>query len=133
MDTTPRRDPDRSRRGADDPDWHPLQHDFGLTAVGINVYRAREAGDVLIARHDETAAGHEELYYLADGRARFVLDDEEHELDAGTTVVVRNSAVVREAVALEPGTTVLAVGGRPDPAFRSSWQAHHFEDVPRVE
>jgi mannose-6-phosphate isomerase-like protein (cupin superfamily) len=115
-----------------DPDWHPLQHHFGLTTVGLNVYRAQEPGHVLVESHDETSSGHEELYYVTEGRAWFVLDGEEREVDAGTIVAVRDPAVRREASALEPGTTLLAIGGKPDPEFRSSWQAHHFEGVARV-
>ncbi|MBD0329643.1 MAG: AraC family ligand binding domain-containing protein [Thermoleophilia bacterium] len=116
-----------------DPEWYPLQHHFRLTTAGINVYRAREPGHVLVERHDETRAGHEELYFVTAGRARFVLDGEEREARAGTVVVVRDPTVVREAVALDAGTTLLAVGGRPDAAFRSSWRPHHFRDVPRVD
>ena len=29
---------------AGDPDWYPIQHHFGLTAAGVNVYVAAAAG-----------------------------------------------------------------------------------------
>jgi len=29
---------------ADDPEWYPLQHHFGLTAFGANVYVTRADG-----------------------------------------------------------------------------------------
>jgi hypothetical protein len=118
---------------ADDPDWYPLQHHFGLTTVGLNAYVARAAGHGLIAPHDETAAGHEELYLVTAGRARFVIDDQGFDVPAGSVAVIRDPTVHRQALALEPGTTVVAVGGAPDPDFESSWQPHHFEGVPRVE
>ena len=116
-----------------DPDWYPLQHYFGLTTVGVNAYVARASGDVLVEAHDETGSGHEELYFIAAGSASFTVDGEERDVGAGTVVVVREPAVRRQAVAREPGTTVIAVGGRPDPGFVSSWQPHHFEGIPRAE
>jgi quercetin dioxygenase-like cupin family protein len=116
-----------------DPDWYPVQHHFGLTAFGANVYVAPDAGHELIGEHDETHSGHEELYYLATGRARFTLDAEESELEAGTVVAVPDPAVRRRAVALEPGTTLVAVGGPANPEFVSSWRPDHFEGVPRAE
>jgi quercetin dioxygenase-like cupin family protein len=118
---------------AKDPEWYPLQHHFGLTAFGANVYVARVAQDELIGEHDETHSGHEELYFLATGRARFTLDGTEQELDAGSVVAVPDPSVRRHAIALEPGTTLVAVGGPGGPGFTSSWSARHFEGVPRAE
>ena len=41
----------------------------------------------------------------------------------GGVVAVRDPALVREAVALEAGTLILAVGGRPGVAFTpSAWE-----------
>ena len=116
-----------------DPDWYPLQHYFGLTGFGANVYVAQTAERSLIAEHDETAAGHQELYVVISGRARFRLDGEEYDVGSGDVVAVRDPQVRRQAIALEPGTTLLAVGARPDENFRSSWQPHHFDGVPRAE
>jgi hypothetical protein len=116
-----------------DPDWYPIQHYFGLTAFGINAYVACEAGQGLIGDHDETASGQEEVYVVTAGRARFVLDGVEHQVGAGTVVALPDPATKRSAVALEPGTTVLAVGGPRRDRFESSWQAHHFEGVARSE
>ena len=59
---------------ADDPDWHPVTHHFGLTAFGLNAFVAREAGQELIGEHDETGSGQEEVYVVLDGVARFWLD-----------------------------------------------------------
>ena len=115
-----------------DPVWHPLQHHFGLTAFGVNAYTAPEAGLELLGAHDESASGQEELYVVTSGVARFTLDGEELEARAPFVVAVPDPAVTRAAVALEPGTTVLAVGGERREAFRSSWNARHFESVPRA-
>jgi hypothetical protein len=82
-----------------------------------------------VERHDEreddgSAAGrHEELYVVLRGRARFVVDGEAHDAPAGTLVAVLDPAAVREAVAEEEGTVVLAVGARPGVAFEPSpWE-----------
>jgi hypothetical protein len=47
-------------------------------------------------------------------------------------VAKEDPAVMREARALEVGTTVVALGGEPRDRFESSWQSHHFEGVPRA-
>jgi tetratricopeptide (TPR) repeat protein len=116
----------RSRHGYD---WHPVRRHFGIRAFGANANVAREAGDVVVDEHDETGGdgGQEELYVVLRGRARFVLDGEEIEAPAGTFVYVGDPAVKRGATALEPGTVVFAVGGRPGQAFRpSSWEHGRF-------
>jgi hypothetical protein len=67
------------------------------------------------------------------GAARFTLDGSEVDAGAGTLVLVR-PGVHREAVATEPDTLVLAVGGPPtfEPAG-SEWlelARPHFETDP---
>jgi hypothetical protein len=76
-----------------DPDWHPIQHFFYLTAT---------------------------------------IDGVGHEVDAGTVVALADPATRRSAVALEPGTTIIAVGGEKRERFETSWLRHHFEGVPQV-
>ena len=115
-----------------DPDWFPLQHHFGLTAFGVNVYVATAAGETLLERHDETGSGQEELYLVTAGSARFELDGEEVLAEAPFVVAVPDPAVRCGARAVEAGTTVVALGGEPRERFDSSWQSHHFENVPRV-
>lgn len=118
---------------AGDPDWHPIQHYFRLTAFGINAYVAREAGQELIGDHDEAGSDQEEVYVVTAGRARFTIDGAEHDVDAGCVVALADPATKRAAVGLEPGTTILAVGGAKQESFASSWQPRHFEGVPQVE
>ena len=115
-----------------DPEWYPIQHHFGLTAVGVNVYVASAAGDELLERHDETHSNQEELYLVVAGAARFEIDGEEVRAEAPYVVAVNDPAVVRQANALEAGTTVVALGGEPRERFESSWQSKHFEGVPQV-
>jgi len=51
------------------------------------------------------------------GAARFTVDGTSVDIPHGGVVAVRDPALVREAVALEAGTLVLVVGGRPGVAF----------------
>lgn len=115
-----------------DPVWHPLQHYFGFTAFGVNVYTAPEPGGSLIGDHDESESGQEELYLVTAGAARFTIDAEEHVVPSVGIVAVPDPAVRRSAIAEEPGTTVVVVGGRHAEQFDSSWQPEHFEGVPRA-
>jgi hypothetical protein len=115
-----------------DTPWHPLQHVFGLTAFGANVFVAGESGDVLVEPHDESGSLQEELYLVLRGSAEFMLDGESVTGDALFVVAVRDPGVKRSAVALEPGTTVLVLGGRPRDDFESTWLPSHFEGVPRL-
>ena len=110
----------------------PIQHHFGLSAFGVNVYVASAAGDELLERHDETESGQEELYLVVAGVAQFEVDGEEVRAEAPFVVAVTDPAVMREARALEAGTTVVALGGEPRERFESSWQSHHFEGVPQA-
>jgi mannose-6-phosphate isomerase-like protein (cupin superfamily) len=101
--------------------WHPVRAHLGIRAFGCNAYSAQPAppakrvvGDDVIEPHVESAEyNHEELYFVARGRATFRLDDEEIDAPAGTYVFVPDTATHRHAVAAEPGTTVLSFGGPP--------------------
>jgi tetratricopeptide (TPR) repeat protein len=95
---------------------------FGIQAFGVNAYTAAQAGDRIVEEHTEATNGHEELYFVAAGTAVFALDGEEVEAPAGTFVFVR-PPTNRGAVARAPGTTVVAMGGRPGQAFTpSTWE-----------
>ena len=102
--------------------WTPLRRRFGLSAVGLNAYTATEVGQDVVEEHSEQTLGHEEVYVVLEGRATFTLDGTEHDAPAGTLVVLRDPAVKRGAVAAEPGTTVLAIGGKPGSHETSAWE-----------
>ena len=75
----------------------------------------------MVEEHSEEG-GHEELYFVASGRAKFVLGDEEIDAPAGTFVHAE-PGTKRGAVATEPNTTVLAIGAKPGVPFESStWE-----------
>ena len=102
--------------------WTPVRKHFGITAFGISAYTAAEVGQDVIEEHTEERLGHEELYFVVAGRATFVLDGEEKELAAGSAVFLRDPKVKRYARAEEPGTTVLAIGGKPGSHEVSAWE-----------
>jgi tetratricopeptide (TPR) repeat protein len=102
--------------------WTPLRKHLGITAFGINAYTATEAGQDVVEEHNEERLGHEEIYVVVSGRATFVLDGDEVEVPAGSAVFLRDPKVKRYARAEEPGTTVLAVGGKPGSHEVSAWE-----------
>ena len=116
----------------DDPDWHAIAHHFRLTAFGLNAFVAREAGQELVGKHDETASGQEEVYVVTAGRALVTLDGAASEVSAGTVIALTDPATTRLVVALEPGTTLVAIGAPRRERFDSTWNASHFDDVPQV-
>jgi hypothetical protein len=105
----------------------PVRIPLGVESFGVNAYSAREAGGEVIEEHDELGAGaggHEELYVVLAGRAAFTLDGETVEAPPGTLVFVGDPRVRRSAVAREPETTVLVVGGVPGAPYQPSpWEA----------
>lgn len=116
-----------------DPDGFPIQHVFGLGAFGANAFRAREAGVELVAEHDEARSGHEELYVVLSGAARFTLDGETRDTPAGTVIAVPGPGVRRRAVSTESGTALLAISAPARSGFRTTWDERHFEGVPRAD
>jgi mannose-6-phosphate isomerase-like protein (cupin superfamily) len=104
--------------------WRPVRSRLGTRIVGMGGYTAQRAGQMIVEGHTESAEGrgHEEVYVVLRGRATFTLNDTEFDAPAGTFVVVRDPAVHRAAVAAEPDTAVLALGGPPhfDPSD-SEW------------
>jgi quercetin dioxygenase-like cupin family protein len=107
-------------------DWRPVRDHLGISAFGVNAFVGAAAGDRLIEAHDEDAAGHEELYVVLRGAARFVIDGEEHDVPAGSLVLVA-PASHREAFATQPGSAVLVVGATPGTPFAvSEWEARQL-------
>jgi mannose-6-phosphate isomerase-like protein (cupin superfamily) len=94
--------------------WLPLREALGTRIVGMAAFTADRVGQELIEGHDEgqDGRGHEEVYVVLRGRATFVLDGREVDAPAGTLVRVE-PGVHRRAVAAEPGSAVLALGGPP--------------------
>jgi mannose-6-phosphate isomerase-like protein (cupin superfamily) len=92
--------------------WRPVRTALGTRIVGMSAYTAERVGQEVVEDHVEGRDGrdHDEVYVVLRGRATFRLDEESLDAPAGTFVSVPAS-VRRQAVAAEPGTTVLALGG----------------------
>src|SRR5919107_4760797 len=115
--------------------WHPLRHHLGVRAFGVNAYSAAAAGDLVVEPHTEAtsgAGGHEELYVVLTGHARFTVAGDELDAPAGTCVFLPDPAVRREAVALAPATTVLAVGAEPGKPYEPSAWEWSFRAQPHI-
>jgi mannose-6-phosphate isomerase-like protein (cupin superfamily) len=118
-----------------------VRRELGIQAFGTNAYRSVEGGE-LIREHDEAGfhvanGDQEELYVVVEGRATFNVDGEKIDAPSGTAVLVRPESK-RSAVAEEPGTTVLAIGGTPGEAyivlpqeFNDAFEAYNHKDYER--
>jgi tetratricopeptide (TPR) repeat protein len=107
--------------------WHPIRRRLGIAAFGMNAYTAEEVGGHVVERHTEEQLGHEEVYLVVSGRARFILGGDELDAPAGTIVYLRDPAIQREAITEEAGTLVLAVGGKPGAAYEpSAWETMFY-------
>ena len=108
------------------PDWKPVRRELGVQAFGTNAYVGAAAGDLVVEPHDEVQSdgrGHQEIYLVLDGAARFTVDGEDFDVPKGGIVFLENPALQRQAVALEAGTVVFAVGGPVGEAFvPSAWE-----------
>jgi mannose-6-phosphate isomerase-like protein (cupin superfamily) len=116
--------------------WHPLRHALGVKGFGVNAYTAPTAGHDVVEEHTEAsgpAGGHEELYVVLTGRARFTIEGEQLDAPAGTCVFLPDPHARRHAVALEDATTVLAVGGEPGKPFEVSAWEWNFRAQPHLD
>lgn len=103
-------------------EWRPIRRRLGIRAFGMNAYTAEKVGDIVVEEHTE-GSGHEEVYIVVSGTARFTVDGDDFDAPAGTLVYLPDSEVLRSAVSKTEGTTVLAVGGWRDKAFEpSGWE-----------
>jgi hypothetical protein len=102
--------------------WRPVRLTLGIRAFGCNAYTAGEAGQDVVEPHiEDPELAHQELYFIAAGRATFTIDGREYDAPAGTYVFVPDPASHRHAVAAEAGTTVLSFGGPPS-FTPSAWE-----------
>jgi mannose-6-phosphate isomerase-like protein (cupin superfamily) len=105
--------------------WRAIRPYFGITAFGVAATEAAE-GQALLYPHTEAQYGHEEIYLVLEGRARFLFDgDSEVEVGRHELLFVRPE-VGRGAIALETPTVVLMVGGKPGsyepPIWARDWR-----------
>jgi tetratricopeptide (TPR) repeat protein len=69
---------------------------------------------------------------VAEGTATFTVGDEEIDAPAGTLVLVE-VGTRRSAVAAEPGTTVVVIGGAPGAAGPGSAWEHYYSAQPAYD
>jgi tetratricopeptide (TPR) repeat protein len=115
-----------------DINWRPVRRTLGIRAFGINAYTG-DTGKHVVEEHTEKGLQHEEVYVVLSGRARFTLGEDELDAEPGTLVYLRDPMTKRGAVALEDGTTVLAVGGKPGEAYEPSLWEWSFATSPLRE
>ena len=118
-----------------------VRRELGIQAFGTSAYRSIEGGE-LVPEHDEAGfrignSGQEELYIVVEGKATFDVDGEKIDAPSGTVVLVKPTSK-RSAVAEEPGTTVIAVGGTPGEEFlvlpdefAAAFEAYNDKDYER--
>jgi tetratricopeptide (TPR) repeat protein len=116
---------DRYPGSADDaPVLLPLRRRVGFHPFGVNCWAAPTVGAHVIERHFERD-GDEELYVVVRGRATFTVGDETFVADPGTFVHV-TPGTLREAIADDPKTIVLALGAKPGVVWEPApWEDFH--------
>jgi mannose-6-phosphate isomerase-like protein (cupin superfamily) len=107
------------------PVWHAIRLHLGITAFGVAATEAAQ-GDSLIWPHTEKHYGHEELYIVLEGRARFLFDGG-GEVEVGPReLLFVQPDVGRGAIALETPTVLFIVGGKPGsyepPVWAADWR-----------
>lgn len=99
----------------------PLRRRLEFRPFGVNAWSADGAGDKLIPPHEE-GSGHEELYVVVRGSARFTLGEETFDAPAGTLIHAR-AGTFRVATAAEANTMILVAGGKEGEAFEpGGWE-----------
>jgi quercetin dioxygenase-like cupin family protein len=95
--------------------WKSVRHHFGITGFGVNAV-TKDAGNVLIPEHDETASGQQELYFVHAGEVKATLDGEEVSVPAGSFLHCEPGAKRKLESAASP-TTLIVIGGTPGKAY----------------
>ncbi len=75
-------------------EWRPVRAALGTTVAGMSAYTARRAGQQVVEDHVDAidGRGHEEVYLVLEGRARFTVDGDEFDAPRGTFVKVAPEA-----------------------------------------
>ena len=115
--------------------WHPVRHTLGVRGFGVNAYSAG-AGEDVVEDHteaDDAGRGHQEMYVVLSGHARFEVDGETVDAPAGTFVFLPEPTSRRHAVAQADGTTILALGGEPGVPYEVSAWEWRFRAQPHID
>jgi hypothetical protein len=109
--------------------WRAVRRHFDIGSFGIAAYTAEAAGEIFTGDHTEADTRHEELFFVVAGRAAIRVAGETVDAPAGTFVHVRDPEALRGATALEPGTTLIAVGGEPGRPYEVSAWERDYDDA----
>jgi hypothetical protein len=102
--------------------YRPVRHHFGITSFGVTAWTARDAGDAIVAEHDEDSEPSEQLFVVMRGRATFHIEGETVDAQPGTLIMTR-PGVSRTAVATAHDTAILAFDGTPGKAYDATgWE-----------
>ena len=110
-------------------DWITLRHRLGVTAFGLNAYRAPEAGVQVIVDHDESRlAAIRRSTSCSAARRRSPSAPRRSTRRPAPWSSSRTRRCRASGIAKEPGTTVLAIGAQPGRIFTpSSWESELLE------
>jgi hypothetical protein len=109
----------------------PLRRTVGFRPFGVNAWLGAKAGDHVIERHREQD-GDEELYVVVRGRATFTLGEETFDAAPGM-LVHAPPGTLREAIAAEDDTVVVAVGATPGQVWKPApWEDFYVAFAYRV-
>ncbi|HST24668.1 MAG TPA: cupin domain-containing protein [Gaiellaceae bacterium] len=101
--------------------WKSVRHHFGITGFGVNAV-TKDAGNVLIPEHDESASGQQELYFVHAGEVKATLDGEEVTVPAGSFLHCEPGAKRKLESTASP-TTLIVIGGTPGAAYQvGEWE-----------
>ena len=101
--------------------WKSVRHHFGITGFGINAV-TKDAGNVLIPEHDETASGQQELYFVHKGEVTATLDGEQVTVSEGG-VIYCPPETKRKIESTASPTTLVCIGGTPGKPYEvGAWE-----------
>lgn len=97
--------------------WHSVRNHLNITAFGINGVTVNKGEELTKEHHEGGEAPHQEFFYVAEGRAKFILDGQELDAPAGTCLHVEPE-VKRRAIAAVSPTTLLIISAPVGQAYQ---------------
>src|SRR2546428_13698630 len=93
--------------------WRPVRRHFDIRAFGVNAYTATGVGGQIVEEHSEASLGHEEIYLVVRGRARFTIGGGERERSGRRVSFLRDPPPRRGAGARPQGAPPLPPTRQP--------------------
>jgi mannose-6-phosphate isomerase-like protein (cupin superfamily) len=89
--------------------WQQLNAPLAVDSFGVNAIVC-DPGEEFDITHDEAETGHQELYVVVSGMARFTIGDESVDAGPGTVVSAPDPSHTRNYEALAPDTRIVCIG-----------------------